>query len=93
MLIEDRDQKMSVGELAEAIAAIEGDKEIPEVTGEERKNVYVALTQVHLETLDENAALAYHERSKHVYPADATEGLAELVRHFESVCETEVADE
>ena len=92
-LIEEWDEKVSVGELAEAIAAIEADKTIPEVTSEERKNVYISLTQLHLETLEENGAVTYHERSKHVYTGDTTSGLAELIRHFESVCETEAGDE
>ena len=84
---------MSVGELAEAIAAIEADKKIPEVSSEERKNVYIALTQLHLETLEENGAVTYHERSKHVDRGDTTSGLAQFIRHFESVCETEAGDE
>ena len=92
-LIEDRDGKMSVGELAEAIAAIEADKKIPEVSSEERKNVYIALTQLHLETLEENGAVTYHERSKHVHRGDTTSGLAELIHHLESVCEMEAGDE
>jgi hypothetical protein len=93
MLIGDRDEKVSVSDLAETIAAIESDKKISEVTSEERKNVYIALTQIHLDTLDEKGAVAYHDRSKHVNAAEATAGLAELIRHFESVCEVEMSAE
>lgn len=87
MLIEDQEE-MSVSDLAEAIAAIELDKEIFELTSKERSAVYIALIQTHLTTLDETGAVAYHERSKHVYETEVTPGLADLVRHFESVCET-----
>ena len=83
---------MTVGELAEGVAAIELDKEIPELTTDERKRVYISMYQLHLQTLDETGVVAYHDREKNVYPTELTGGVADLVRHLESVCSTEVGD-
>lgn len=85
--MDDVESPHSVGDLAEAIAAIEQDKEISELTSQDRKRVYIALVQHHLDMLDELGAIAYHERSKQVYESEATEGLADLVRHLETICE------
>jgi hypothetical protein len=86
-LVEELDAPRSVGDLAEAIAAIELEKDIPELSAQDRKRVYIALIQVHLDTLDELGAVAYHERSKQVYPTDATAGLTDLVHHLELICD------
>ena len=88
LLVDDQDEALSVGQLAETIASIELNKNIPELNSQERKRVYVALTQCHLDTLDETGAVRYDERSKQVYKNDATAGLASLVRHLEAVCES-----
>lgn len=88
-LLDEQDGAMSTGQLAEGIAAIEMDKQIPELTAQERKRVYISLYQGHLDTLDEVGAVNYNERSKEVHATDATAGLAELVRHLESVCQTD----
>lgn len=79
--------------MAEAIAAIELDKDIPELDAQERKNIYIALVQHHLDILDALGAIVYDERSKEVSATEATAGLADLVRHLESVCEPGVRDE
>lgn len=73
-----------VDDLAEMLAAIENDAPL---NAQDRKRTYVALTQHHLDKLDELGALAYHSRSKTLMPSHATRGLAELVRHIEAVCE------
>jgi hypothetical protein len=93
VILDDVETPHSVGELAEAIAAIELDKDIPDLEPQERKRVYITLVQVHLTTLDRVGAIAYREPTKQVYETDATAGLADLIRHIESVCETGVRDE
>ncbi|WP_254861679.1 DUF7344 domain-containing protein [Halovivax gelatinilyticus] len=45
-------EPVSLGELAEQVAAWELDKEIAEITSAERKRVYTALQQSHLPTLE-----------------------------------------
>jgi hypothetical protein len=88
-LLDDQDGAISAGQLARAIAAIEMDKEICDLTAQERKRVYISLYQGHLDTLDEVGAVNYNERSKEVHATEATAGLAELVRHLESICQTD----
>jgi len=92
-IMDDVESPHSASDLAEAIAAIELDKDIPELDSQERKTIYISLIQRHLDTLDELGAIVYDERSKEVYATEATSGLAALVRHLESVCEPEVSDE
>lgn len=93
VILDDVESPHSVSDLAEAIAAIELDKDIPELDAQERKNIYIALVQHHLDILDALGAIVYDERSKEVSATEATAGLADLVRHLESVCEPEVRDE
>lgn len=87
VILDDVESPHSVSDLAEAIAAIELDKDIPELDAQERKNIYIALVQHHLDILDEAGAIFYEERSKDVHATEATAGLVDLVRHVESVCE------
>ena len=87
VLLDDQDGEVSTGDLAEAIASIETGKEIPELTAQERKRVYIALYQSHLDTLDELGAIIFNSRSKEVRKTNATAGLVSLVRHLESQCE------
>lgn len=87
-IMDDLDGPRSVGDLAEAIAAIECNKEIGELTSQERKRVYIGLIQHHLDKLDEFNAITYDSQSKQLHATDATSGLAELVQHLESVCDT-----
>lgn len=72
-----------VDDVAEHLAAIENE---PPLDAQDRKRVYIALCQTHLDKLDELGALAYHERSKMLMPSPATHRLAELIRYIESVC-------
>jgi hypothetical protein len=91
-IVDDLDGPHSVGDLAESIAAIECDKDIVEISSHERKRVYVALIQHHLDKLDEFDAIVYDSQSKQLHATDATSGLAELVHHLESICDP-VTDE
>lgn len=87
LLVDEQDEPVTAGQLAEAIAASELDKEIPELNAQERKRVYIALTQNHLNTLHETGAVDYDDRTKQVCENDATAGMANLVRNLRSVCE------
>lgn len=91
--MDDAESPKSAVDLAEMIAATELDKTIQELDSHERKRVYIALYQTHLDKLDEAGAIAYRERSKEVYATEAIAAFANLVRHIESVCETEVTNE
>ena len=80
------DSPISAGSLAVELAAIENGVKPSAVTSEQRSRVYIALTQVHLDTLHEIGAVKYDSRSKQVAPTDATAGLAEVIRRTESSC-------
>ena len=77
---------MKLGDVAEAIAAIESGKPVRELDSQERKRVYVGLYQVHLTKLDEVGAVAYDSRSGEIRANDTTKALADLIQHIESVC-------
>ena len=80
------DSPISAGDLAIELAAIENGVEPSAVTSDQRSRVYIALTQVHLDTLHEIGAVEYDSRSKQVAPTDATTGLAEVIRRTELSC-------
>jgi hypothetical protein len=86
--LDHSDSPISAGDLAVELAAIENGVEPSAVTSEQRSRVYIALTQVHLDTLHEIGAVKYDSRSKQVAPTDATAGLAEVIRRTESSCYT-----
>ena len=73
-------------ELAVEIAAIENGIDPSKVGSDERTSVYIALTQQHLETLDEVGAVDYDDRSKTVTATDATVPLAEYIRRLQTAC-------
>lgn len=52
---------VSVGDLAEQVAAWENGKTIDEITSKERKRVYISLYQSHLPTLDKEGVVDYDE--------------------------------
>jgi len=85
-LVADQDGTMQLGDVAEAIAAIELGKPVRELDSQERKRVYVGLYQVHLTKLDEVGAVAYDSRSGDIRATEATKALADLIRHIEAVC-------
>lgn len=86
------DSPISAGDLAVELAAIENGVETDAVTSEQRSRVYIALTQVHLDTLQEIGAVKYDSRSKQVASVEATAGLAEIIRRTESSCYSPESD-
>jgi hypothetical protein len=79
---------VSVSELAVEIAARENAVDPSRVTGEQRTRVYIGLTQVHLDTLDELGVVRYDDRSKQFKPTDATNPLARQIRRITTECYT-----
>lgn len=59
--LKQREEPVSVGELAEQLAAWENDKAIDDLTSQERKRVYISLYQSHLPTLDNAGVVEYRE--------------------------------
>jgi len=83
--VSDAEAAVHVDDLANHLAGIENDAPLD---AQDRKRVYISLTQTHLDTLDELDAITYDERQKIVSPNDSTHGLSELLRDIESVCNT-----
>lgn len=59
--LEANDGSARLDELAEAIAAKENDVEIPHLTSQQRKRVYIALYQCHLPKLDGAGVIDYEQ--------------------------------
>ena len=60
------DEPVSVRSLAEQVAAWENEKTVAELTSQERKRVYIALYQYHLDTLDDQGLVDYDEEASTV---------------------------
>lgn len=59
ILDESESPRVTLGKLAEAIASTECEKPPAQLDGDERKRVYVALYQTHLDKLDEIDVVAF----------------------------------
>lgn len=57
----EADGQISLGEVAETIAARECDKPVSQITSQERKRVYVGLYQGHLPKMDDYGAIEYNQ--------------------------------
>jgi len=68
--LKQRQEPVSVRELAEQVAAWENEKEIDQLASQERKRVYISLYQSHLPTMDKQGIVSYD-------PDDGTVTLAE----------------
>jgi len=64
---------VTLGELAEHVAAVENDKPVTAVTGEERRRVYTALQQRHLDQLADAGIIEYDRDS--IRPTEKIEEL------------------
>jgi len=80
------EETMTAGDLAVEIAAIENAVEPSAVSSEMRTTVYISLIQTHLEKLDKVGAVEYDDRSKQVWPTEATEPLARYIRELQTAC-------
>lgn len=67
------DGPVTLGDLAEHVAAWELDKEVAELTSAERKRVYTSLQQTHLPTLERANMVEFNDRT-----IELTDGAADL---------------
>ncbi|AWB28364.1 DUF7344 domain-containing protein [Halococcoides cellulosivorans] len=74
--IQEADGQLTLGDLAERIAAEECEKPISQINSQERKRVYVGLYQCHLPKMDDIDAIEYDK-------ARGTIALGEAFAHFE----------
>jgi hypothetical protein len=82
--VDEMELPIHVDNLAEALAEIENEGR---VDAQDRKTIYVALTQHHLDKLEALGAVVYDDRRKILMPSEATNGLANLIRYAESTCD------
>ena len=60
-MLQHADDKVSLSDLAEQIAAWENDKEVKQITSSERKRVYVGLYQCHLPKMDAMGVIDFNK--------------------------------
>jgi len=75
---EDGD-RVSLGELAEHVAAIENDTTTDQLTSSQRKRVYVGLYQCHLPKMDDMGVVDFNQDRGHVSLAPQAECLTEYL--------------
>jgi hypothetical protein len=75
--LEGTEGEVSLGELAEQIAAWENDKEVSQISSRERKRVYVGLYQCHLPKMDGMDVVSFNK----------PRGLVEPGEHADWVCQ------
>jgi hypothetical protein len=64
--LEDRDEPVPLGEIAEHVAADENDTTVAQVTSKERKCAYVGLYQCHLPKMDDMDIVEFNQNRGHV---------------------------
>ncbi len=77
------DGAVTLGDLAERIAAWEGDKDIGQVTSKERKCVYTGLYQCHLPKMADVSAISYDRRSGDVEAGEQFDSFCHYLRNDE----------
>jgi hypothetical protein len=69
---QETEQPVSLGDLADVVAAHENDKPLDLVSSDERKRVYVSLYQIHLPKLEDMGVIVYGDNMDAITPtADA----------------------
>lgn len=71
--LEDQEGDVTLGELAEKLAAIENDKPPAQITSQERKRLYVGLYQCHLPRMDDANAIDFDRDRGVVKRSEQTE--------------------
>jgi len=64
--LREKDEQVSLGELAEHVAAIENDTTTDALTSSERKRVYVGLYQCHLPKMDDIGVVDFNQDRGHI---------------------------
>ena len=72
-------ERVSLGELAEHVAAIENDTTTDALTSSQRKRVYVGLYQCHLPKMDDMGVVDFNQDRGHVELAAAADDLTEYL--------------
>ena len=77
--LEQREETVSLGNLAEHVAAKENDKSVDAITSDERKRVYVGLYQCHLPKMDDMGIVDFNRDRGRVTLTDTASQLDEYL--------------
>ncbi|WP_143052120.1 DUF7344 domain-containing protein [Halobacterium jilantaiense] len=73
--LRDTEETVTIGELAEHIAAIENDTTVKQLNAQQRKRVYIGLYQCHLPKMDDAGVVAFDQNRGRIEPGDNVDGL------------------
>ncbi|MDT3435755.1 hypothetical protein [Haloarcula sp. 1CSR25-25] len=82
--LRERDEQVSLGELAEHVAAIENDTTTDALTSSERKRVYVGLYQCHLPKMDDIGVVDFNQDRGHITLTEMAEDFEKYLEHSET---------
>lgn len=74
-LLKQESDRVTIGEMAERVAAWEYGVQTEEVTGDQRKRVYTALQQTHLPMMDDAGLIVFNKDRGIVSPKPAIQGI------------------
>lgn len=80
-LQETEDEVVSIGELAEHIAAIENDIDVDSVSSSQRKRAYVGLYQCHLPKMDDMGVIEFQKNRGKISRAKNARQLEQFLNH------------
>ena len=73
--LRDTEETVTIGELAEHIAAIENDITVKQLNAQQRKRVYIGLYQCHLPKMDDAGVVDFDQNRGRIEPGDNVAGL------------------
>jgi len=91
--LHDAEEKVSMRDIAEQVAAWENDSTVQTITSSERQRVYIPLYQSHLPKLDEEGIIEYDQSRGTVRKTDAADALYEYLEPGTSDDDVEEEDE
>ncbi|GAB7095417.1 hypothetical protein JCM30237_25700 [Halolamina litorea] len=77
--LRDREETVTIGELAEHIAAIENDTTVRQLNAQQRKRVYIGLYQCHLPKMDDVDVIDFNQSRGRIEPGEHIEPLYEYL--------------
>ena len=86
--LRDTEETVTIGELAEHIAAIENDISVKQLNAQQRKRVYVGLYQCHLPKMDDAGVVDFDQNRGRIEPGQNVAGLYDYLDVGEEVEQT-----
>ncbi len=77
--LRDTEETVTIGELAEHIAAIENDIPVKQLDAQQRKRVYIGLYQCHLPKMDDAGVVDFDQNRGRIDPGENVDGLYEYL--------------